>query len=447
SSIAPLKYFILKVASLKYLYMALIVLCLLAAFLYNQFSGKVYEVTASLSPIEDKTSTILSSNELFAGFRSLESLNNIENDITNLSSFELVYKTVNSMNLEVSYFSEFKKILTQTTELYGNTPFTVTIDKSHIQPIDAKFRVSILDDASYRLTLSQKKVSFYNYVDNLIVSEDNTIEFDTICRFNDLVSNKLFRFSIALNKNFPRQVQAEYSYYFKLNHLDLLSKQYLKKLEIEKASPLASIINVTFAENNLDKTITFLNRYLNTFLDENLTKKNNMAAKTVSFIDSQISDISDSLVISESQLRNYRSTNQVMDLSFQGQRVFDQMQEIENERANLQIQERYYNYVINYLNLNDDISGLSLPSAMNVNDPIITQLISNLNELTEQRSSLLAGSNPQKNIFIKQLDDRINFQRQIILENFTNNLNTLTLSLNELDYRQNKLSREASSLP
>jgi len=447
SSIAPLKYFILKVASLKYLYVALIILSLLVAFLYNHFSGKVYEVSASLSPIEDNTSSILSSNELFTGLRSLESLNNIENDITNLSSFELVYKTVNSMNLEVSYFSEYKKFFTQTSELYGSTPFTVTIAKSHIQPIDAKIYISILDDASYRLSVSQKKVSFYNFVDNLVVSEDNTIEFDTICKFNDLVSNKFFRFSIALNKDFPRQDPSEHSYYFKLNHLDLLSKEYLKKLEIEKATPLASIINVRFAENNLDKTITFLNRYLNTFLDENLTKKNNMAAKTVSFIDSQISDISDSLVISESQLRNYRSANQVMDLSFQGQRVFEQMQEIENERANLQVQERYYNYVINYLKVNDDISGLAPPSAMNVSDPIINQLISSLNELTTQRSSLLAGSNPQKNIFIGQLDARINFQRQIILENFTNNLNTLTLSLNELDYRQNKLSREASSLP
>lgn len=447
SSIAPLKYFILKVASLKYLYVALIILSLLVAFLYNHFSGKVYEVSASLSPIEDNTSSILSSNELFTGLRSLESLNNIENDITNLSSFELVYKTVNSMNLEVSYFSEYKKFFTQTSELYGNTPFTVTIAKSHIQPIDAKIYISILDDASYRLSVSQKKVSFYNFVDNLVVSEDNTIEFDTICKFNDLVSNKFFRFSIALNKDFPRQDPSEHSYYFKLNHLDLLSKEYLKKLEIEKATPLASIINVRFAENNLDKTITFLNRYLNTFLDENLTKKNNMAAKTVSFIDSQISDISDSLVISESQLRNYRSANQVMDLSFQGQRVFEQMQEIENERANLQVQERYYNYVINYLKVNDDISGLAPPSAMNVSDPIINQLISSLNELTTQRSSLLAGSNPQKNIFIGQLDAKINFQRQIILENFTNNLNTLTLSLNDLDFRQNKLSREASSLP
>jgi capsular exopolysaccharide synthesis family protein len=351
------------------------------------------------------------------------------------------------MNLEVSYFTEYEKILTRTNELFGSTPFTVAIDKSHIQPINAKIYLTILDDASYRLSISQKKVSFYNYVDNQIISEDNVVEFDSICKFNDLISNKFFRFSIAVNKSFPRQDASEFRYYFKLNHLDLLAKQFLKQLEIEKASPLASIINVKFSENNLEKTIIFLNRYLSTFLEENLAKKNNMAAKTVSFIDSQISDISDSLSISESELRNYRSSNQVMDLSFQGQRVYEQMTEIENERANLQVQERYYNYVINYINLNDDVTGLAPPSAMNVSDPIINQLISNLNELTAQRSSLLAGSNPQKNIFIGQIDAKINFQKQIILENFTNNLNTLTLSLNELDYRQNKLSREASSLP
>ena len=137
-----------------------------------------------------------------------------------------------------------------------------------------------------------------------------------------------------------------------------------------------------------------------------------------------------------------------MDLSFQGQRIYEQMTEIDNERANLQVQERYYNYVINYFKINQDVSGLTPPSAMNVSDPIINQLITNLNDLNAQRSALLfQGSNPQKNIFIGQIDSKINFQKQIILENFTNNLNTLTLSLNELDYRQNKLSREASSLP
>jgi tyrosine-protein kinase Etk/Wzc len=448
SSIAPLKYFILKIASLKYLYIAFIILCLAFAFLYNHFSHKVYEASASLSPVENKTSSILSSNELFSGMQSLESLNNIENDITNLSSFAMVYSTVNSMNLEVTYFSEYKKIFKQTSELFGTTPFTISIDKSHIQPIDAKIYITILDESSFRMTASQNKVSFYNFVDNQIISEDNVIEIDTICKFNAPISNKTLRFSVSLNKDYPRPKSgSKYQYYIKFNHLDYLAKGYLKKLEIAKASPLASIINIKFSASNLDKTITFLNRYLNSFLEENLAKKNNMASKTVSFIDSQITDMADSLVRSESALKNYRSANQVMDLSFQGQRVYDQMTEIDNERASLKVQERYYTYVINYFKMNADVSGLAPPSAMNVNDPIINQMITNLNELNAKRSDILSQSNPQKNIFIGQIDSKIDFQKQIILENFTNNLNTLTLSLNELDYRQNKLSREASSLP
>ena len=412
------------------------------------FLNKVYEASASLSPVENKTSSILSSNEFFSGMQALESVNKLENDITNLSSFALVYSTVNSMNLEVSYFSEYKKIFKQSDELFSTSPFTVSIDKSHIQPIDAKIYISILDESSFRLTVSQKKVSLYNYVDNQIVSEDNTVEVDTICKFNETISNRTLRLSVSLNKEFLNQnPKIKYQYYFKLNHLDYLAKDFLKKLEIEKASPLASIINIRFSESNLDKTITFLNRYLNSFLEENLAKKNNMASKTVSFIDSQISDISDSLVISESELRNYKSVNQVVDLSFQGQRIYEQMNEIENERATLQVQERYYTYVINYMKANQDMAGLQPPSAMNVSDPIINQLITNLYDLVSQRSTLLAGSNPQKNIFVEQINTKINILKQTILENFTNNLNTLTLSLNELDYRQNKLSREASSLP
>lgn len=448
SSIAPFKYFILKVASLKYLYIALVVLCFALAVFYNHFAKRTYKVAASLSPVENKTSSILSSNELFSNLQSFEAINNIENDMTNLKSFSLIYATVREMNLEVSYFREHKQILTQSHELFGSVPFTVSVDKSHNQPINAKFYITPLDDNSFRLIISEKKVPFYNYVDNQIISQDNLVEFDSVCKFNETINNRFFRFSVSYNKNnLTVNPKVTYKYYFVFNHLDFLARDYLGRLEVEKASPLASIINITFSEKNLDKTITFLNRYLNSFLEQNLDKKNTVARSTVRFIDSQISEISDSLVQSESALRNYRSANQVMDLSFQGQQTFEQLAQIETERANLQVQERYYNYVINYFKANEDGSGLVLPTAMNVSDPIINQLITTLNDLNMQRSSYLAGSNPQKNIFINQVDARISAQKQTILENFTNNLNTLTLSLNELDYRQNKLSREISRLP
>jgi len=450
SSIAPFKYFVLKIASLKYLYIFLIILCLAAAVLYNIFSTKVYEASASLSPVENKTSSILGSEQLFGGLRSLEGLTNIENDITNLSSYALVYSTVTSMNLEVGYFREYKKIFKRTDEQFRTSPYTVVIDKSHIQPIDAKIFVSIIDESSYRLTISEKKVSFYNYVDNQIVSEDNIVEIDTICRFNETISNRIFKFSVSLNKDIFNAVSGSdirYDYYFKFNHLDFLAKGFLRNLEVEKVSPLASIINVKFTSTNLDKTITFLNRYLESFLEENLNKKNTVALSTVKFIDSQISEISDSLVLSESELRNYKSANQVMDLSFQGQRIYEQIAQIETERAQLQVQERYYNYVINSFRANQDGSSLVPPSSMNVSDPIINQLITTLIDLNRERSAALGGSDPQKNIFLSRINAQIENQKQTILENFTNNLSTLTLSFNELNYRQEKLSREISGLP
>ena len=115
------------------------------------------------------------------------------------------------MNLEVSYFRENKKIFKQTNELFRTSPYTVIIDKSHIQPIDAKLFVTIINESSYRLTISEKKVSFYNYLDNLIVSEDNYVEIDTICKFNETISNKIFKFSVSLNKDYSTLSQVQIS--------------------------------------------------------------------------------------------------------------------------------------------------------------------------------------------------------------------------------------------
>ena len=116
SSIAPVKYFILKVVSLKYLYIFFLFIFLIVAFLTNKFARKIYESSASISPVENKTSSVLSSNQPFGGsLASIESLTDIENEMNNLNSFALVYKTIKSMNFEISYFQEKPKFFKQTT--------------------------------------------------------------------------------------------------------------------------------------------------------------------------------------------------------------------------------------------------------------------------------------------------------------------------------------------
>jgi tyrosine-protein kinase Etk/Wzc len=442
-----IKGLILTVLSYKYFYIASFAICLTIAFIINKFSPTIIEVNSIIGPVDDKRTSLLGTNELFRGMGAFSQSRNLENDINSLKSFSLISSTINKLNLEVGYYKEKDHIFKQNEQIYPESNFGITIDKSHVQPINTRFYVKILDNLSFRLTASADKVTLYNYVDNLIVSELNVVKIDTICRFNEIISNKNFKFLVSLNKDqFVPNSKDESLFYFELYHLDFLTMEYLGKLDVKPVSIKSSLINVFFQGKNIDLTIDFLNKYLQTYLDDNLSKKNKIAVNTINFIDSQISEISDSLLMNESKLKDYRSANQVTDLSFQGQKALEQMTKIETDITNLQVQERYYNYILDLFSKNKDMAGLAPPSAANIVDPIMNQLIMELITLNTQRSSILSN-NAEKNLFLGQIENKIKLSKQAIIENVTNNMHTLNLTQNELNSRAEKLSKEISKLP
>jgi tyrosine-protein kinase Etk/Wzc len=442
-----IKEFLLTALSYKYFYIICFIICLAAAIIINKITPTVYGVNSVIGPVEDKRPSLLGSNDLFSGLGSLTQARNLENDIASLNSFNLVSTTIKSMNLEIGYFTEKKSMLGRPHQVYMESPFTVNIDKSHIQSINSRFYITILDDKSYRIRSSEDDVVLYNYVDNSIVSEHNILEIDTLCRFNETISNKNYKFSVSLNKDDYKVISKDENLlFFELFHQDLLAKNYLLSLKVEPVTLKSSLIKVSFQGENLELTIDFLNNYLQTYLDDDLSKKNKIALNTVNFIDSQISEISDSLLQSESKLKDFRSANQVTDLSYQGQQALQEMTRIEADLSNLQVQERYYNYILDYFNKNKDVAGLAPPSSANVNDPIMNTLVLDLQSLNVQRSSILSN-NTEKNLFLGQIENKIKLQKQAIIDNVTNNLNTLNLTQNELNYRAEKLSKEISRLP
>ena len=253
-----------NVYSFKYLYILFIVLSVAAAFLYNRYSPKVFEIYSTIGPVHDNPSSLLVSNEMFQGLEAYNSGGKIDDKINNLKSFSLISSTLSDLNFEVGYYTEKKSLFRQTTEMYPKSPFLVTIDKSHVQPISTKFYIYVLSESTFRLLSSKKKMPLYNYIDNQIVSEENNLEIDTICKFNETISNRYFKFSISYNKEFlPAKDNHNDLFYFELYHLDLLSKIYLGKLDIKAISFLASIISIKFSGENIEKSLTFLNKYIN----------------------------------------------------------------------------------------------------------------------------------------------------------------------------------------
>jgi tyrosine-protein kinase Etk/Wzc len=441
-----IKEFLLTALSYKYFYLVCFVVCIATAYINNKLTPTVYGVNSIIGPVVDKRSSLLGSNNLFSGLEDFSQNRNLENDINSLNSFSLASTTIKDLNLEVGYFTEWKNLFKRSNQIYPGSLYTVNIDKSHLQPINVKIYIKLLDDKSYRISASEDDVTLYNYVDNTIISRHNVLEIDTICKFNEPFGNKNFKFSISLNKDEYNAKSKNEVLYFELYHQDLLANSYLKKLKVEPVSLKSSLIKISFYGENIGLTIDFLNKYLQAYLEDDLSKKNKIALNTVNFIDSQISEISDSLLKSESKLKDFRSANQVTDLSYQGQQALQEMTKIESDLSNLQVQERYFNYILDYFNKNKDVAGLAPPSSANVNDPIMNTLVLELQSLNVQRSSILSN-NTEKNLFLGQLENKIKLQKQAIIDNVTNNLNTLNLTQNELNYRAEKLSKEISRLP
>jgi len=175
-----IKEFLINALSYKYLYIASFVICMALAFLANKVSPTVYGVNSIIGPVEDKRPSLLGSNNLFSGMGDFTQARNLENDINSLTSFSLVKTTIKELNLEVGYFRETNNIFKQSHQIYNGSGYTVTIDKSHYQPINARIYIKFLNDKSYRIRSSQDEITLYNYVDNMIVSEHNVLNIDTI---------------------------------------------------------------------------------------------------------------------------------------------------------------------------------------------------------------------------------------------------------------------------
>ncbi len=161
-----IKEFLQSALSFKYFYIASFVICIGVAFSINKASPTVYGVSSIIGPVEDKRSSLLGSNSFFNNSEAISQTRNLEDDIASLSSFRLVSSTLKELNLEVGYFSEKHKILKKSIQVYSGSPYTVTIDKSHVQPIDVRIYITFIDYKSYRLRASADDVTLYNYVDN-----------------------------------------------------------------------------------------------------------------------------------------------------------------------------------------------------------------------------------------------------------------------------------------
>jgi tyrosine-protein kinase Etk/Wzc len=447
------KEIIFKILTYKYYFIGTIFLSLIIAFLVNKYSDRKYSNwTSILIRQENQNSLMGSGSEMMSNLNMFGGIQNVENELSVLGSFTVINQAIQELNLETSYvlekslfplrFIPFKSY----TDLYDNSPIQVIIDQTHSQPVDVRFYLEVINDSTFKLKASGEKVGLFDYVSNKPIGYLDSLNFFGLYRFGEKITNKYFDFIVHKTEHFNPFALKDKKFFFYFNDLSYLTLTYQANLSIATTSTTSSVVTIALTGTHPQKITDFLNTLTKVYLEKNLEKKNKIAFNTVKFIDSRISDISDSLRFAENKLQYYRTSNQVMNLSFQGEQLYEKMNSFENERALLRVKQEYYDYIKNYFQKNNDVSDLVAPSAMEVQDEVLNNLITQLLSLNNQRMNYLQMNN-SKNLFLKDLEIQINQLKSTILENINYNSERIKISFQDIDSRIAKLNSQITRLP
>jgi len=424
-----------------YLFIIGVVCALSIAFFINKYSTPIYKVNSSIL-IRDNQDQQKSMSEVINA--NLFGTNkNLQNELLTIQSSAVIMQTVKNLDLPVTYYrkDDFKYI-----DAYKNIPFKVLYPNNHVQPIGALFEISFKTDNSFTLKSYSKKVSFYHFGDNTYKGQKIEWSFKTSGKPGVLIENKDLSFIIELDSLKKDFLNYERTYYFDFNNVFAVTNSLMGQLSFTLIDKKATAIEISLKCPSIQKGIDIVNGLTDVYSNQNLEKKNHLAAITISYIDKQLGEISDSLSKTELKLQNFRASNQLLDVKQQASGISAQYVELQNKRAETITKKRYYESVLSYMSKNEDFSNLIVPASMGIDDPLNNTLMGQLITAQSQKSNLIDGGQ-DKNPMVKRLTIQIENLKKTITENITNFLKTVEISIDEFNKRLGKIEAEISKMP
>ncbi|PIP54924.1 MAG: hypothetical protein COX07_02665 [Bacteroidetes bacterium CG23_combo_of_CG06-09_8_20_14_all_32_9] len=424
-----IKKFIFKIIANWYWFALSTLITLSVAYLVNRYSDPVFKQLA-LVLIQDKENTLSGGIETILEEQGIVRRTRkkiVENEIGILNSFTLVKKAITELpEFNISYFSMGR---IRTVERYKSCPFEVIIDTNRtnipMHPVYIKF----LSDKEYLLEINEN------------------MNFKKKMKFGEWFTNNNFTFCINLKKQFnTNDPDFSYQYFFVINNINQITNAYREKLSLTTTDKKSTILEVSTQGLVPQKEVDFINKLLEVYINSGLEEKNTIALNTIKFIDEQLNDITDSLEINENKLQDFRLNNMLIDITKEGGFLYDKLEAVQSEKAKLTIKSKYFEYLKNYVIAGKDIKDVMAPSVIDINDPMLAKLISDLNDLYKEKSSYSFAS-IAKNPAMEMINFKIENLRKALSENINSLIQSNLISIKDIDLRLATVEAEISKLP
>lgn len=411
------KYFYLALENWKWLTFSL-TLTVISAFLINRYTIPEYLIGASFV-INDKQQN--PSGEILKELDLFNPRVNINTEISVLKSFDLSKKIVDSLAL---YSVVYKIGNFKNTELaHQDYPFTINLISNPEKITNKSF---LLDINGSNFSLKTENEDFKT-IDSKDTIKAQGLEFTLIK--NDLNFNISSSYKIVFinPQRATQQLRNQFTFIQENND--------------------AKIVAIQMRSTNPSKAKTIISLLMDFYIEREIGIKNKTAERTINFIDNQLENIQNALFKTENEMETFRSDNNIIDISQEGETLYSNLQEFEKDKQSIDLKLEYYNYLLDYLNSPEQQqSAMVSPSIIGIGDQSLSNLITQFNELKIKligKQSFASEENPTLQASRNQMANLL----KSIQETVQNLINTTSITRNTIQGRINSAERELNLLP
>lgn len=423
------KSFLFK--SIKYWYLFVIALVSSYSIAYYKIRYNIPTYNANARVLIKDEFSSWGQEYFLPGMELVSARNRLVNEIGIIRSFPIMRKVMEKLpDFRVTY-NDIGNI--KTTELYKESPFVVEWDTTGKSIYNRTFYLKMI--SSDKFLLSERRFE-----------DDPGLEYS----FNDPFKIDDNIVQVKLKQSFTNDLSKKL-YSFRVNNMDDLAVSYLGNVGLNVEVKESSILVVTSSGTNTQKIIDFINGLINVYIEHGIEQASLTVTNTLTFVDQQLRNISDSLGVSEDEMQLFSTdlNNKKVTIKEKGDdNLVSGIIELERQKINVQFTLNYYKYTLDYIGQNDDSKGLIIPSIVDVNgnNGIMLANINRLMELYSKRSGY-NFSVTEKSAAYQQLVNEIALAKQILAENLRSAIEKMKFELDQLNSQLSIAESKLSFVP
>lgn len=342
----------------------------------------------------------------------------VENEILVLRSSGLMEEVVRTFDLYATVYNQGKVRL---EELYAsNSPIRF---------------VALQKDSIYSYGKHTFKI---DWKAGRVLINDQSVPFDSTVVLN----NATYR--LVMNNTYNRNVIGK-NYFVITRPVSAAAGEIIGSLRAAPLSASSTVLDVKLETPVPEKARDVLRRLFEVYNIDGIEDKNQIASKTLAFIDDRLNFVLHQLDSVEQNIEAYKNRESLYNVGTQGEAYLSKVQILDTRKAEVDLQLELLADIRNYVLSKGRRPG-TVPSLSLITDPTLSTILGNLYavEFELENASKVTGESSEPVIIAKEKIGRI---KSDILENISNIKNNLSTIKNDVTANINLNNNLLKSIP